>query len=54
LVYGLEATLSIECEISLLKLDIELLPDTSPEEEWLLYLKSLDETCHIFVMVIEA
>ena len=33
LVYGLEATLSIECEIPSLKLVVELLSDTSPEEE---------------------
>eukprot|EP00253_Pinus_taeda_P022042 PITA_22042 len=54
LVYGLEATLPIECEIPSLKLAIKLLPDTSPEEEQLLYLERLDETCHIVAMVIEA
>lgn len=36
LVYGLEAVLPIECEIPSLKLAVELLPDTSPEEERLL------------------
>lgn len=54
LVYGLEVTLLIEYEIPLLKLAIELLPDTSHEEEWLLYLVRLDETHRIAVMVIEA
>ena len=39
LVYGLEATVPIECEIPSLKLAVELLPDTSPEEERLLYLE---------------
>ena len=37
LVYGLEATLPIECEIPSLKLDVELLPNNTPEEEHLLY-----------------
>ena len=44
LVYGLEATLPIECEIPSLKLAVELLPNTSSEEERLLYLERLDET----------
>jgi hypothetical protein len=44
LVYGLESILSIECEIPSLKLVIELLPNTSSEEERLLYLMQLDET----------
>ena len=39
LVYGLEATILIECEIPSLKLDIELLPNTIPEEECLLFYK---------------
>jgi hypothetical protein len=38
LVYGLEAILPIECEIPSLKLAIKLLPNTSTEEERLLYL----------------
>jgi hypothetical protein len=38
LVYGLEAILSIECEIPSLKLVVELLPNTYAEEECLLYL----------------
>ena len=44
LVYGLEATLPIECEIPSLKLAIELLPSTTLVEECLLYLEHLDET----------
>jgi hypothetical protein len=35
---------SIECEIPSLKLVVELLPNTSAEEEHLLYLMQLDET----------
>jgi hypothetical protein len=38
LVYGVESILSIECEIPSLKLVVELLPNTSTEEERLLYL----------------
>jgi hypothetical protein len=41
LVYGLEAILSIECEIPSLKLVVELLQNTSAEEENLLYLTRL-------------
>jgi transposase InsO family protein len=44
LVYGMEAILSIECEIPYLNLVVELLPNTSSEEERLLYLMRLDET----------
>ena len=54
LVYGLEATLSIECEIHSLKLAVELLPNTSPEEECLLYLERLEETRRFVALVIEA
>ena len=43
LVYGLEAILPIQCEISLLKLAIDLLPNTSKEEVHLLNLIHLDE-----------
>src|ERR1700733_12363691 len=39
LVYGLEATLPIECEIPSLKLVVELLPKTNPIEEQLLCLE---------------
>jgi len=53
-VYGLEATLSIECKIPSLKLVVELLLDTLLEEEQLLYLERLDETHHITTLVIEA
>ena len=42
--YGLEAILPIQCEISSLKLVIDLLPDTSEEEAHLLNLIHLDET----------
>jgi hypothetical protein len=39
----MEAVLPIECQIPSLKLAVELLPDTSPLEECLLYLEQLDE-----------
>ena len=45
LVYGLEAILPIQCEISSLKLAIDLLPSTSEEKLCLLNLIHLDETC---------
>ena len=54
LVYGLEATLPIECEILSLKLAVELLPNTSLEEECLLYLERLDETFRFTALVIKA
>jgi hypothetical protein len=54
LVYGMEAILSIECEISSLKLAVELLPNTSAEEECLLYLMRLDETRCDATLVLEA
>eukprot|EP00253_Pinus_taeda_P034644 PITA_34644 len=54
LVYGLEATLPIECEIPLLKLAVELLPDTTPVEERLLSLERLDETRRLASLAIEA
>ena len=44
LVYRLEATLPIECEIPSLKLFVELLPNTTIEEERFLYINKLDET----------
>ena len=43
LLYGLEAILPIQCEIPLLKLTIDLLPDTLEEEARLLNLIHLDE-----------
>jgi hypothetical protein len=54
LVYGLEAILSIECEIPSLKLSVKLLPNTSAKEERLLYLTQLDETRRNATLVIEA
>ena len=54
LVYGLEVTLLIECEIPSLKIVVELMPNTSPEEERLLYLERLDETHRFAALVIEA
>eukprot|EP00253_Pinus_taeda_P027861 PITA_27861 len=54
LVYGLEATLPIECEIPSLKLAVELLPETTPVEERLLYLEILDETRRLNSLAIEA
>ena len=44
LVYGLEVILPMQCEISSLKLTIDLLPNTSEEEVRLLNLIHLDET----------
>ena len=43
LVHGVESILPVECEIPLLKLSIELLPDTSELEERLVHLEQLDE-----------
>jgi hypothetical protein len=48
LVYGIEVVLPIECEILSLKLVVELLPNTTLEEECLLYLIQLDETRRMF------
>ena len=42
--YGLEATLPIECEIPSLNLIVELFPNTTIEEERFLYLNNLGET----------
>jgi hypothetical protein len=53
LVYGLEVVLPIECGIPSLKLAIQLLPNTSVEEERLLYLTQLDKTHHDATLVIE-
>jgi hypothetical protein len=53
LVYGIEAILSIECEITSLNLAIELLPNTTAEEEHLLYLMQLYKTRHDAMLVIE-
>jgi hypothetical protein len=39
------SSLSNECQIPSLNLVVQLLPDTSPLEEHLLYIKQLDEQC---------
>ena len=44
LVYRLEVVLPIQCQTLYLKLAVELLPNTSTEEERYLYLNNLDET----------
>ena len=44
LVYGIEATLLIECEIPSLKIVVELPLNTTLEEERFLYLNKMDET----------
>ena len=44
LVYGMEATLLIECEIPSLKLVVELLPNITIDKERFLYLNKLDKT----------
>ena len=54
LIYGLEVVLPIECEISSLKLAIELLPATYEEEKCFLYLAKLDETQCTTALAIEA
>ena len=46
--------LLIECEIMSLKLAIELLPNTSTEEERLLHLHSLDEARRVASLNVEA
>ena len=43
-VYGLEDIFSIQCQIPSLQLAVELLPDTSAEEEIFLYLSNLEKT----------
>ena len=53
LVYGIEVVLPIECEIPSLKLVVEILPNTSVEEERLLYPMQLDETHRDATLVIE-
>jgi hypothetical protein len=45
--------MSIECEIPSLKLVVKILPNTSVEEERLLYLMQLDETHRGVALVIE-
>ena len=46
LAYGLEAVLPIECEIPSLKLTVKLLPNTTEEEQCLVYLSHLNEIRH--------
>jgi hypothetical protein len=53
LVHGVESILPIECEIPSLKLEIELLPDTSDLEECLVHLECLDEQRRDASMTIE-
>jgi hypothetical protein len=54
LVYGLEVVFPIECQIPSLKLAVQLLPDTSPLEEHLLYLEKIDEQHHNATLANEA
>ena len=54
LIYGLEAILPIQCQIPSLQLVIELLLDTSIEEERFLYLNNLDETQRYFSLANDA
>eukprot|EP00253_Pinus_taeda_P024306 PITA_24306 len=49
-----KATPPIECEIPSLKLAVELLTDTTPVEEHLLYLERLDEIRRLASLAIEA
>jgi hypothetical protein len=53
LVYGIKVVLPIECDIPSLKLAVELLPNTSTEEEHLLYLMQLHKACRDATLVIE-
>ena len=52
--YRLEAVLPIQCHIPSSKLFVELLPNTSTEEEIFLYLTNLDETRRDVSLVNEA
>eukprot|EP00253_Pinus_taeda_P024240 PITA_24240 len=54
LVYGLEAVLPVQCEISSLKLAVDILPGTSEEEACFLELIQLDETHHDATLANEA
>ena len=54
LLYGLEVVLTIQWEISSLKLAIDLLPDTYDEEAHFLELIHLDETCREATLANEA
>jgi hypothetical protein len=52
-VYGIEAILSIKCEMPSLKLVVKLVPNTTFEEEGLFYLIQLDDTHRDVSLVIE-
>lgn len=54
LVYGLESIFPVECEIPSFKLVVELLPDTSSLEKFLLHLEHLDEQCRDSTIINEA
>eukprot|EP00253_Pinus_taeda_P008475 PITA_08475 len=54
LVYGLEAILPVQCQISSLKLAVDVIPETSEEEAHFLELIQLDETCHDATLANEA
>ena len=54
LVYCLEAILLVQCEISSLKLAVDLLPGTLEEEAHFLELIQLDETRHDAALANEA
>jgi hypothetical protein len=53
LVYGIEVILPIECEIPSLNLAVKILPNTTDEEECMLYLMQLDKTRPDVTLVIE-
>jgi hypothetical protein len=53
LVHGMELILSIECKIPSIKLEIELLPNTSNIEEFIMHLEHLDEKHKDASMAIE-
>jgi hypothetical protein len=54
IIYGLEAVLPIECPIPSLKFAVQLLPDTSPLEERLVYLEQLNKQRHEVALANEA
>ena len=53
LVHGVESVLPIECHIPSLCLSIELLPDTSPLEQFLLMLEQTSEEHHACLQMIK-
>ena len=54
LAYGLEVVLPIKWEIPSLQIAVEILPDTTTKEEFLLYLYQLDETHQDAELALEA